>query len=237
MLPWYLYTVKLGNMMFGGSNPTFAKEFTWCNYIIKYYTIGCCGLCSFPVKVWVDQCIVMGTPTFDDDMAKRDLQADAANPKELSRRFSNQSASGPPALLDSKRRVSFVSAQDLEGGGGALATEVPSVSLELGRMQNVGSGESPSSMGPAASTDTKQKEAAKEESGTQKAPAPQSLAALLAACGLEHRAKNFEDEGYTLDNLLSSMKSGEDVAKSDLRELKLTLGECRQLITQLGASK
>tara|TARA_B100000768_G_C11045412_1_gene276048 strand:+ start:223 stop:324 length:102 start_codon:yes stop_codon:yes gene_type:complete len=33
------------------------------------------------------------------------------------------------------------------------------------------------------------------------------------------------------------MKSGENVAKSDLRELKLTLGECRQLITQLGASK
>ena len=87
-------------------------------------------------------------------------------------------------------------------------------------------------MGPAASTDTKQK-----ESGNQKAPAPQSLAALLAACGLEHRAQNFEDEGYTLDNLLSSMKSGENVAKSDLRELKLTLGECRQLITQLGASK
>ncbi len=146
VLPWYLYTVKLGNMMFGGSNPTFAKEFTWCNYIIKYYTIGCCGLCGFPVKVWVDKCIVMGAPTFDEDMAKRDLQADAANPKELSRRFSNQSASGPPALLDPKRRVSFVSAQDLEGGGGALATEVPSVSLELVRMQSVGSGESPSSM-------------------------------------------------------------------------------------------
>ena len=73
--------------------------------------------------------------------------------------------------------MSFVSAQDLEGGGGALATEVPSVSLELVRMQSVGSGESPSSMGPAASTDTKQKEAAKEESDTQKAPAPQSLAA------------------------------------------------------------
>ena len=237
VLPWYLYTVKLGNMMFGGSNPTFAEEFTWCNYIIKYYTIGCCGLCGFPVKVWVDKCIVMGTPTFDEDMAKRDLQADAANPKELSRRFSNQSASGPPVLLDPKRRVSFVSAQDLERGVGALATEVPSVSLELVRMQSVGGGESPSSVGPAASADTKQKEAAKEESGTQKAPAPQSLAALLAACGLEHRAKNFEDEGYTLDNLLSSMTSGENVAKSDLRELKLTLGECRQLITQLGASK
>ena len=29
------------------------------------------------------------------------------------------------------------------------------------------------------------------------------------------------------------MKQGEVVAKSDLRELKLTLGECRQLINQL----
>ena len=56
---------------------------------------------------------------------------------------------------------------------------------------------------------------------------------LLAACGLEHREKIFKAEGYTLDNLLSSMKQGEVVAKSDLRELKLTLGECRQLINQL----
>ena len=55
-----MYTVTLDNMMFGGSKPTFAEEFTWCNYIIKYYTIGCCGLCGFPVKVWVDKCIAMG---------------------------------------------------------------------------------------------------------------------------------------------------------------------------------
>eukprot|EP00964_Phaeocystis_antarctica_P002845 scaffold1508_cov66-Phaeocystis_antarctica.AAC.5 len=252
-------------MMFGGSNPTFAEEFTWCNYIIKYYTIGCCGLCGFPVKVWVDKCIVMGTPTFDEDMAKRDLQADAANPKELSRRFSNQSASGPPVLLDPKRRVSFVSAQDLERAVGAPATEA---GVEIAMVQAAEAGtphapitkvhssifhqraveeearkaaEAKTEAGAADVADvagsTPDVSPAEEGSGTQKAPAPQSLAALLAACGLEHRAKNFEDEGYTLDNLLSSMKSGEDVAKSDLRELKLTLGECRQLITQLEASK
>ena len=57
------------------------------------------------------------------------------------------------------------------------------------------------------------------------------------SCGLQHHEKAFKEEGYTLDNLLSSMKQGEEVAKSDLRELKLTLGECRQLITQLRASK
>ena len=67
----------------------------------------------------------------------------------------------------------------------------------------------------------------------KQAAAPQSLAALLAACGLEHRAQAFEDEGYTLDVLISSLKQGEQVAKSDLRELKLTLGECRELITKL----
>ena len=70
----------------------------------------------------------------------------------------------------------------------------------------------------------------------KQAAAPQSLAALLAACGLEHRAKAFEDEGYTLENLISSLKQGEQVAKGDLRELKLTLGECRQLITKVQGS-
>ena len=69
------------------------------------------------------------------------------------------------------------------------------------------------------------------------AGAPESLAALLAACGLQHHEKTFQAEGYTLDTLLSSMKRGEDVAKSDLRELKLTLGECRQLINHLETSK
>ena len=49
--------------------------------------------------------------------------------------------------------------------------------------------------------------------------------------------ETFRAEEYTLDILLSSMKQGEAVAKSDLRELKLTLGECRKLINQLKASK
>jgi len=64
---------------------------------------------------------------------------------------------------------------------------------------------------------------------------PTSLAALLAACGLEHRAINFEDEGYTFEDLLSAIKqgAGENAAKSDLRELKLSIGERRQIITQL----
>ena len=66
---------------------------------------------------------------------------------------------------------------------------------------------------------------------------PESLATLLAACGLEHHEKTFKAEGYTLNTLLSSMEQGEEAVKSDLRELKLTLGECRQLINHLGASK
>tara|TARA_B100000767_G_scaffold108517_1_gene103971 strand:- start:242 stop:778 length:537 start_codon:yes stop_codon:yes gene_type:complete len=72
---------------------------------------------------------------------------------------------------------------------------------------------------------------------SKKSAAPESLAALLAACGLEHHEKTFKAEGYTLNTLLSSMEQGEEAVKSDLRELKLTLGECRQLINHLGASK
>ena len=89
---------------------------------------------------------------------------------------------------------------------------------------------------PAASTGAKGDEAANEGGGTQKAAAPQSLVALLAACGLEHRSKAFEDEEYTLENLLAAFKSGQAVAKGDLRELKLTLGECRQILNQLEAT-
>ena len=72
---------------------------------------------------------------------------------------------------------------------------------------------------------------------SKKAAAPESLAALLAACGLEHHEETFKAEGYTLDTLLSSMARGEEALKDDLRELKLTLGECRKLINHLGASK
>ena len=71
---------------------------------------------------------------------------------------------------------------------------------------------------------------------SKKATEPESLAALLAACGLEHHEETFKAEGYTLDTLLSAMERGEEAVKSDLRELKLTLGECRQLINHLGSS-
>ena len=63
--------------------------------------------------------------------------------------------------------------------------------------------------------------------------APESLAALLAACGLEHHASAFEAEGYTLETLLDAVKHGEEAAMRDLRELKLNLGECRKVIAQL----
>ena len=126
MLPWYLYTVKLGNMKFGGADPAFVKEFTWCNYIIKYYTIGICGLCGQPVKVWVDKCIVMGEPKFDKDMANQDSQADSANPNELSQRFTNQSTSGAQTM-------SVQVPQGLQGGmsmqvqtpGGVMQVQIP----------------------------------------------------------------------------------------------------------------
>ena len=63
--------------------------------------------------------------------------------------------------------------------------------------------------------------------------APESLAALLAACGLEHHASAFEAEAYTLETLLGAMKQGGEAAMRDLRELKLNLGDCRKIVNQL----
>ena len=71
--------------------------------------------------------------------------------------------------------------------------------------------------------------------GPNKAAAPQSLSALLAVCGLEHHEKTFQAEGYTLEALLKSIKQGDAAARSDLRELKLNMGECRRLINHLKA--
>ena len=89
---------------------------------------------------------------------------------------------------------------------------------------------------PASTAAPQQVQVIVTQPESKKAAAPQSLSALLAACGLEHHEKTFRAEGYTLDTLLSSMKQGEEAIKSDLRELKLTLGECRKLINHLGAS-
>ena len=69
----------------------------------------------------------------------------------------------------------------------------------------------------------------------QPAAAPESLAAILAACGLQHHEKTFQAEGYTLETLLKSIKQGDAAAKSDLSELKLSLGERRRLINHMKA--
>ena len=72
-----------------------------------------------------------------------------------------------------------------------------------------------------------------EKPTTEGAAPPQSLPALLAACGLEHHTSAFEAESYTLRSLLDAMKQGDEAAKRDLRELKLSLGDCRKIINQL----
>ena len=64
-----------------------------------------------------------------------------------------------------------------------------------------------------------------------------TLTAVLASCGLEHRAKLFEDENYTLELAFRALDSGEKNLMTDLRDLNLTLGECRKLITQLKYAK
>ena len=39
ILEAYTYKVKLSNMKFGGSDPHFSPQFTYCNYIVKFYTV------------------------------------------------------------------------------------------------------------------------------------------------------------------------------------------------------
>lgn len=79
LLDAYMYKIQLSNMRFGGSEPKFNEEFSYCNYIGKFYTVGMCGLCGAALKKWVDAQIVMGEPTFDDEMAAEDAELDAAD--------------------------------------------------------------------------------------------------------------------------------------------------------------
>ena len=89
---WYRYKLDLYNMKFGGAQPFFVKDFTVCTYIIKYYTIGVCGICAMPVKRYVDTCIKLGEPTVDEEMAAEDAAADEANPEDA---LPQQSKCGP----------------------------------------------------------------------------------------------------------------------------------------------
>ena len=84
------------------------------------------------VKRWVDTCVVMGKPTFDEDMANQDSQADSANPDELNQHYANQSASGPPGLLDPDRAVSFVKPNAIEmqsDGSGKISSATSKVDV------------------------------------------------------------------------------------------------------------
>ena len=45
----------------------------------------------------------------------------------------------------------------------------------------------------------------------------------------------FQQEAYTLVDLKTALSSGQDVAIADLRLLKLPLGECRKILTELQA--
>ena len=64
-----------------------------------------------------------------------------------------------------------------------------------------------------------------------------NLASLLQACGLEGKLDMFQQEAYTLVDLKTALSSGQDVAIADLRLLKLPLGECRKILTELQAAQ
>ena len=63
-----------------------------------------------------------------------------------------------------------------------------------------------------------------------------SLIELLKSCGLEHRAKLFEDEGYTLDVAKTAVRDDQATLLDDLRELKLPMDECRTFMEALAAA-
>ena len=75
-----------------------------------------------------------------------------------------------------------------------------------------------------------------KEPHVSKRSAPQNIAAALVACGLEHRVKTFEDDGYTLDKARTALSAGQKVLMADLQERKLPLGECRRMINHLQAT-
>ena len=74
------------------------------------------------------------------------------------------------------------------------------------------------------------------EPHVSKRSGPQNIAAALVACGLEHRVKTFEDDGYTLDKARTALSAGQKVLMADLRERKLLIGECRKMINYLQAT-
>jgi len=387
--PWYTYKTRLRNMKFGGSDPYFAKEFTLCEYISKYCTVGACGCCGMALKRWVDTNIRMGEPKFDKDMAEEDAAADAANPEEMERTPSflprMQSSSIEGAAVAPMHELKVVTIADVTigtGGGASSGQGAPPPPKEGGAMGGsstnvyvttvvddgaaagfVKSGDKlvaingtimtdavqatavakaavgdvvysifrgsefvmvtvkkatattklgvtvanmpaapddvaptrelkvvtiadvtiavgppseppadvtlPSSPPPAAApgpADPKIVKANqtsklpssmppgmppaepinKEEPETEipSVPPPASpppaveyedLASLLRACGLEGRLDVFEQEAYTMSDLKTALGTGQDVALADLRELKLPLGECRKIISELQA--
>ena len=84
------------------------------------------------------------------------------------------------------------------------------------------------------SSSTKRTWLGEQQPDVRKGAGPQDIGEALVACGLEHRVKAFEDDGYTLDNARTALSAGQAVLRKDLRErMKLPLGECRRLISHL----
>jgi len=138
ILTCYSYRKQLQNYLLGGSVPHFSETFTIINYIIIFYTIGVCGCCGHALLRWTDTCIVMGEPTFDEDLAKEDAEADAATAgDEQNSRFADQVTGGPPGYLDADHAATFKKNYEDEP-----QPSVPSASaMEEGEPQARGSSE------------------------------------------------------------------------------------------------
>ena len=59
---------------------------------------------------------------------------------------------------------------------------------------------------------------------------------LLKSCGLENRAKLFEDEGYTLEVANKALRDDQATLLADLRELELPMDECKTFMKALAAA-
>ena len=235
LLDAYMYKIQLSNMRLGGSKPKFNEEFSYCNYIGKFYTVwlarpprlahechrvsarcvwqvGMCGLCGAALKKWVDAQIVMGEPTFDDDMGAEDAELDAADAGQ----------EGAPKYLPTA----------------APTRTSPTVHAPpVVTVQNQQPADTEMAMSEIRTSPTVHAPPVVTVQNQQPADTKMAMSEILASCGLEHRAKLFQEEGYTLDLAFGALASGQDTLLADLRALKLPLGECRKLIGQIEAAQ
>ena len=112
----FVYRMLLSNYLFGGSQPYFDKEFTWCNYVYHYYVTAILGMCGMKLKRWVDKQIRMGEAKHDpehdadapEDEPAVDAAPSAAPPKNAAGSAASVSATSTPVAQPAPPVADFV---------------------------------------------------------------------------------------------------------------------------------